>query len=114
VLVALCVALPLWSGTGSLGRAWDLSMGTIVAFILLLQRFVGPMRNLGEDWQTVQSALSGVERIVQVLPVPAETVQRAGDASPPWLSSKRPAGTGERVHKGDRDAYSSKARSDAH
>lgn len=75
VLVALCVALLLWSGTGGLGRAWDLSMGTIVAFILLFQRFFDPVRNLGEDWQTVQSALSGIERIVQVLQVPAETVQ---------------------------------------
>jgi ATP-binding cassette subfamily B multidrug efflux pump len=78
VLVALCVALLLWSGTGGLGRAWGLSMGTIVAFILLFQRFFDPVRNLGEDWQTVQSALSGIERIVQVLQIPVETVQEAG------------------------------------
>jgi ATP-binding cassette subfamily B protein len=49
-------------------------VGTIVAFILLFQRFFDPVRNLGEDWQTVQSALSGIERIVQVLQVPAEDV----------------------------------------
>jgi ATP-binding cassette, subfamily B, multidrug efflux pump len=72
VLVALCVALLLWSGAGGLGQAWGLSMGVIIAFILLFQRFFDPVRNLGEDWQTVQSALSGIERIVDVLRIPAE------------------------------------------
>ncbi len=72
VLVALCVALLLWSGTGGLGQTWDLSIGTIIAFIILFQRFFDPVRSLGEDWQTVQGALSGVERIVQVLQTPIE------------------------------------------
>jgi ATP-binding cassette subfamily B multidrug efflux pump len=83
VLVALCVALLLWSGTGGPGQVWGLSMGTIIAFIILFQRFFDPVRNLGEDWQTVQSALSGVERIVQVLQIPAETVVAAGDDAQP-------------------------------
>lgn len=83
VLVALCVALLLWSGTGGLGQAWGLSMGTIIAFILLFQRFFEPVRNLGEDWQTVQSALSGVERIVQVLQIPTETPLPASDGAQP-------------------------------
>ncbi len=74
VLVALCVALLLWSGTGGLGQAWGLSLGVIIAFILLFQRFFDPVRNLGEDWQTVQSALSGIERIVQVLQIPVEAL----------------------------------------
>ncbi|MCP4515116.1 MAG: ABC transporter ATP-binding protein [Delftia sp.] len=72
VLVALCVALLLWLGTGGLGQNWGLSMGTLTAFIMLFQRFFEPIRNLGQDWQTVQSALSGIERIVQVLEIPAE------------------------------------------
>ncbi len=72
VLVAVGVALLLWMGTGGLGQNWGLSMGTLTAFILLFQRFFEPIRNLGEDWQTVQSALSGIERIVQVLNIPAE------------------------------------------
>jgi len=83
VLMALCVALLLWSGTGGLGQAWGLSMGTIIAFILLFQRFFEPLRNLGEDWQTVQSALSGIERIVQVLQVPTETPVSVSDSVQP-------------------------------
>ena len=72
VLVALGVAMLLWMGTGGLGHNWGLSIGTLTAFVLLFQRFYEPIRNLGEDWQTVQSALSGIERIVQVLDIPAE------------------------------------------
>jgi len=83
VLMALCVALLLWSGTGGLGQAWGLSMGTIIAFILLFQRFFEPLRNLGKDWQTVQSALSGIERIVQVLQVPTETPVSVSDSAQP-------------------------------
>jgi ATP-binding cassette subfamily B multidrug efflux pump len=83
VLVALCVALLLWSGTGGLGQAWGLSMGTIIAFIILFQRFFEPVRDMGEDWQTVQSALSGVERIVQVLQTPTEAPLPASDGAQP-------------------------------
>jgi ATP-binding cassette subfamily B protein len=83
VLVAVCVALLLWGGTGGLGQAWSLSLGTIIAFIVLFQRFFDPVRSLGEDWQTVQSALSGVERIVQVLQLPAEASLPASDDAQP-------------------------------
>lgn len=72
VLVAVCVALLLWLGSGGLGSEWTISIGTLTAFVLLFQRFFDPIRNLGEDWQTVQSALSGIERIVQVLDVPLD------------------------------------------
>ncbi|UCC64691.1 MAG: ABC transporter ATP-binding protein, partial [Anaerolineae bacterium] len=83
VLVAASVAFFLWVGTGGLGLNWGLSMGTLTAFILLFQRFFEPIRNLGEDWQTVQSALSGVERIVQVLEIPPEERPAVADVSTP-------------------------------
>ncbi|MCP4378096.1 MAG: ABC transporter ATP-binding protein, partial [bacterium] len=81
VIVATCSALFLWIGTGGAGAAWGLSIGTIAAFILLFQRFFEPIRNLGEDWQTVQGALSGIERIVQVLQIPADTPPQSTAAS---------------------------------
>lgn len=86
VLVALSVALLLWLGAGGLGQNWGLSMGTLTAFILLFQRFFEPIRNLGEDWQTVQSALSGIERIVQVLNIPAEEIPVLAARSAPLPS----------------------------
>jgi ATP-binding cassette subfamily B protein len=82
VLVAVCVALLLWAGTGGLGTDMGLSMGTLTAFILLFQRFFDPIRNLGEDWQTVQTALSGIERIVQVLEIPVEDKPKGAIVSP--------------------------------
>ena len=72
-LVALCVAVLLWAGAGGLGETWGLSIGTLTAFVLLFQRFFEPLRNLGEDWQTVQSALSGIERVMQVLNIGEDT-----------------------------------------
>jgi ATP-binding cassette subfamily B protein len=83
VLVAAGVVFLLWTGTGGLGLDWGLSMGTLIAFVLLFQRFFEPIRNLGEDWQTVQSALSGIERIVQVLEIPAEETPSAATVSGP-------------------------------
>ena len=72
VLVAAGVAFLLWVGTGGMGLTLSISIGTLTAFVLLFQRFFEPIRNLGEDWQTVQSASTGIERIVQVLGLPTE------------------------------------------
>jgi ATP-binding cassette subfamily B protein len=82
VMVATSVAFLLWAGTSGLN--WGLSMGTLTAFIMLFQRFFEPVRLLGEDWQTVQSALSGIERITQVLRIPQESrpVEQSPETSP--------------------------------
>jgi ATP-binding cassette subfamily B protein len=89
VLVAAGVASLLWIGTGGLDLDLGISIGTLTAFILLFQRFFEPVRNLGEDWQTVQSASSGIERIVQVLEIPVETrVPAAGETIQPSSHSQ--------------------------
>ncbi len=49
--------------------------------MLLFGRFFEPITTLGNDWQTVQSALSGVERIFEVLAIPPE--HRVADAAAP-------------------------------
>lgn len=82
VLVAAGVAFLLWIGTGGMGIKLGISIGTLTAFILLFQRFFEPIRNLGEDWQTVQSALSGIERIVQVLEIPVEQNSSVPESNP--------------------------------
>jgi ATP-binding cassette, subfamily B, multidrug efflux pump len=48
-----------------------------------LQRFFVPMMTLGNEWQTVQAALAGLERIFQVLALPSER--------PAAVSSRQPA-----------------------
>jgi ATP-binding cassette, subfamily B, multidrug efflux pump len=72
LLSASAIALLLWVGTGGIGAAWGITIGTLTAFVLLFQRFFEPITTLGDDWQTVQSALSGIERIFEVLALPAE------------------------------------------
>ena len=74
------IAFLLWAGTrdgtGLFGAA-GVSIGTLVAFALLLQRFFTPLTALGDEWQTVQGALSGAERVFEVLAVPAEAQGQA-------------------------------------
>lgn len=75
------IAFLLWAGTrdvfvtaGAFGATGTLgiSIGTLIAFALLLQRFFTPVTALGDEWQTVQGALSGAERIFEVLALPAD------------------------------------------
>lgn len=69
------IAFLLWAGTRDAFAAFDISIGTLTAFALLLQRFFTPVTALGDEWQTVQGALSGAERVFEVLALPAETAQ---------------------------------------
>jgi ATP-binding cassette subfamily B multidrug efflux pump len=73
-LSTLSMALVLWVGVAGQGTlaALHISLGTLTAFVLLLQRFAVPIMSLGNEWQTVQAALAGLERIFQVLTLPSE------------------------------------------
>jgi ATP-binding cassette subfamily B protein len=67
--------------------AVPISLGTLTAFVLLFKRFFDPITSVGEEWQTVQSALSGAERIFQVLDLPVEA-----EAPPDSPENLKPAG----------------------
>lgn len=77
-LMAVVIALLLWTGARPAFSSLGITLGTLTAFVLLFRRFFDPITSLGEDWQTVQSALSGVERIFQVLNLEAETQPSPG------------------------------------
>src|SRR5499427_205245 len=83
-LTTLAMALVLWLGVGGQGMlaSFQLSLGTLTAFVLLLQRFAVPMMSLGNEWQTVQAALAGLERIFQVLALPSEQPTPRGPRQP--------------------------------
>src|SRR5213593_4934368 len=72
ILSSLAVAALLWAGTRQAFDAFDISLGTLAAFLILLQRFFQPITALGEEWQTVQSAMAGAERIFATLALPPE------------------------------------------
>lgn len=72
ILSALAVAALLWAGTQDFVAAFDISLGTLTAFVILVQRFFQPITALGEEWQTLQGALAGAERIFGTLALPSE------------------------------------------
>jgi ATP-binding cassette subfamily B protein len=76
VMSATATALLLWAGGNGAFAAIDVSLGTLTAFVLLFAKFFSPLTNLGEEWQTVQAALAGAERVFAVLAIPTDT---AGD-----------------------------------
>jgi ATP-binding cassette, subfamily B, multidrug efflux pump len=82
ILAALVTALLLWAGTRQDLADWGISVGTLTAFVLLFQRFFKPIIDAGDQWQVVQAALSGVERIVEVLGLPADRTGSPGPGRP--------------------------------
>ena len=84
ILSACAVALLLSAGTQYGVGVFGISIGTLTAFLILLQRFFQPITALGEEWQTVQGALAGAERIFATLALAPEhaagpTVQKGSD-----------------------------------
>jgi ATP-binding cassette subfamily B protein len=75
ILSALAVAALLWAGTRESFAAFGISLGTLAAFLILLQRVFQPITALGEEWQTVQGAMAGAERIFTTLATPSEAAE---------------------------------------
>ncbi len=84
ILAAIASAVLLWCGTRDAFVAWDISLGTLTAFVLLFQQFFKPITNLGDEWQTVQGALSGAERLFAVLGLAPESVP---SSAPPLVAA---------------------------
>ncbi|HET7770254.1 MAG TPA: ABC transporter ATP-binding protein, partial [Chloroflexota bacterium] len=82
LLAALATALLLWGGTRESLAAWGISLGTLTAFVLVFGRFFKPLTALGDEWQTVQAALSGLERIQEVLDLPPDLPPVPASAPP--------------------------------
>jgi ATP-binding cassette subfamily B protein/subfamily B ATP-binding cassette protein MsbA len=83
-LGAVAVALAIWmggravlSGDDALGGA--ITPGVLVAFVLYIERFFDPIRDLSQRYDSFQSTMAGGERIFALLDTPPE-VQDAPDA----------------------------------
>ena len=72
LLSASAIAALLWVGAGGLFRAAGVNLGTLVAFVLLFQGFFAPIVALGDQWNAVQAAIAGAERVFEVLNLPPE------------------------------------------
>ena len=82
ILSALAVAALLWAGTRESFVAFGISLGTLAAFLILLQRVFQPITALGEEWQTVQGAMAGAERIFTTLATEPEARKVAAREAP--------------------------------
>jgi len=82
IIASSAIGLVLWVG-GMRALAGGLTVGILIAFVQYARQFFEPIRNLSEQFNTLQSAMAGAERIFDVLdndyslkepktPVPAE------------------------------------------
>ena len=74
LLSALVIAALLWVAGGQTLVNAAVNVGTLTAFILLFQRFFAPIVALGDEWQSVQAAIAGSERLFEVLDIESEEV----------------------------------------
>ena len=74
----MAAALVVWiGGAATLGES--VTPGVLVAFILYIERFFEPIRDLSRRYDSFQSTMAGGERIFGLLDTPVE-VQDAPDA----------------------------------
>ena len=66
---SISIALMLWYGAGQVGKRM-VALGTLVAFVEYLQKFFVPIREFSSKYTTMQSAMTAVERVFQLLDTP--------------------------------------------
>jgi ATP-binding cassette subfamily B protein/subfamily B ATP-binding cassette protein MsbA len=71
ILGAIATALVIWlGGTAVLGES--ITAGVLIAFVLYIDRFFEPIRDLSKRFDTLQSAMAGGERILELLDTEVE------------------------------------------
>lgn len=76
----LATAIVLWFG-GRAVAAQELTLGVVVAFLAYVSRFFQPIQELSQLYTTMQSAMAGGERVLELLDAEPE-VRDAPDALP--------------------------------
>jgi ATP-binding cassette subfamily B protein/subfamily B ATP-binding cassette protein MsbA len=70
----ITLAIVLWYGGGQILEN-QISLGLFIAFTSYLDRFFEPINRLSEKFNIMQAAMSGIERIFDLMGKPAEEVQ---------------------------------------
>jgi ATP-binding cassette subfamily B protein len=86
---ALAASLIIWYG-GAWVVSADLTIGSLVAFLLYSQRFFRPISDMSEKFNLLQAAMASSERIFQLLDTPV-------DIQSPARPVSRPAGAPGRI-----------------
>lgn len=77
VIAAGGIALIIWYGGGQVIQGVA-TLGTVVAFVQLVELFYEPVGDISEKYNIWQSAMAAAERIFKVLDEPAATGEAAG------------------------------------
>lgn len=72
IVSAAGLGLILWYGGGQVVRN-TFTLGALIAFLQLAQRFYNPIRDISEKYNILQSAMASSERIFKLLDTPAST-----------------------------------------
>jgi ATP-binding cassette subfamily B multidrug efflux pump len=67
----LATAVVLWFGGMAVARG-DLTLGIVVAFLAYVTRFFEPIQELSQLYTTVQAAMAGGERVLEILDTPPD------------------------------------------
>ncbi len=87
ILGAIATGLVVWlGGTAVLGQT--ITAGVLVAFILYIDRFFEPIRDLSRRYDTLQSTMIGWERIVSLLDAPVEVQDAEGAGELPQIQGE--------------------------
>jgi ABC-type multidrug transport system fused ATPase/permease subunit len=72
-LGTLATGVVLWFG-GAFVVGGDLSLGVVVAFLAYVTRFFDPIQELSQLYTTMQAAMAGGEKVLEVLDTPPEVI----------------------------------------
>ncbi len=89
VLGAFATAAVIWIG-GSAVLGESISAGVLVAFVLYIDRYFEPIRDLSRRYDTLQSTMAGGERVLALLDMPIEVTDApTAQALPPLRGEVR-------------------------
>jgi len=83
----LATAVVLWFGGTAVARG-DLTLGVVVAFLAYVTRFFEPIQELSQLYTTVQAAMAGGERVLEVLDTVPDVQDRAGAIDMPNIAGR--------------------------
>ncbi|MEZ4709309.1 MAG: ABC transporter ATP-binding protein [Caldilineaceae bacterium] len=86
-LGVVATAVVLWFGGRSVGQG-DLTLGIMVAFLAYVTRFFAPIQELSQLYTTMQAAMAGGERVIEMLDTEPAVADPADAAQMPPIRGR--------------------------